>query len=135
MKSKVLVVDDEKDICRAIRFLLEQEEYSVTCVYSGEEAIEAIHKDNFDAILTDLKMHGLDGMAVLEKVRELSPTTPVVIMTAFGSHDSAVEATKCGAADYIVKPFLNEDIKLTMRKIIARNKMLLDMRKENTGLG
>jgi DNA-binding NtrC family response regulator len=135
MKLKVLVADDEKDICKAIRFLLEQEDYSVTCVYSGEEAVDAIHKDHFDAILTDLKMRGIDGMALLEKARELSPTTPVIIMTAFVSHESALEATRCGAADYIVKPFLNEDVKLTLRKIIDRNRMLLDMMKNDIGVG
>ncbi len=135
MKPKVLVVDDEPDICKAIRFLLEREGYSVTCAYSGEEAIETIKKDNFNAILTDLKMSGLDGLAVLKKSREISPVTPVIIMTAFGSCDSAAEAKKCGAADYLAKPFLNEEVKLTMRRTIEQNKLLLDMMKDNIGFG
>lgn len=135
MKPKVLVVDDEPDICKAIRFLLEREGYSVTCAYSGEEAIETIKKDNFNAILTDLKMSGLDGLAVLKKSREISPVTPVIIMTAFGSCDSAAEAKKCGAADYLAKPFLNEEVKLAMRRTIEQNKLLLDMMKDNIGFG
>jgi len=126
MKAKVLVVDDEVDICRALEFLLKREDYDVSTANSGEEALERLKKENFDVILTDLKMGKTDGMAVLEKARELAPDTPVVMMTAFASVDSAVEAMKKGAYDYIVKPFLNEEIKLTIRKIIEQKKILTE---------
>ena len=136
MTQKILVVDNEPDICRAIRLVLEHDEFSVICANSAEEAIEALSKDTFDAILTDLKMRGgLNGMAVLEKARQLSPQTPVIVMTAYGSYEYAIEATKHGASAYILKPFLNEDVKLTLRRSIEKNRMLLVLMKESMGLG
>ena len=135
VKLKVLVVDDEADICKVIQFLLEREGYSVVCACSGKEAIEAIHKDNFNAILTDWKLGGLDGLAMLKKVREITPITPVIIMSAFGSHESVTEATRCGAAAYVIKPFVNEELKQTLRSIVERNRVLREMMKDDIGLG
>ncbi len=124
MKPGVLVVDDERDICRALEFLLNNEGYSVTIAYSGEDAVERMKKEHFDIVLTDLKMEKLDGMAVLEKVKELSPDTQVLLMTAFASVESAVEAMKKGASDYIVKPFLNEEIRLTVRRVLEQKRLI-----------
>ncbi|HMK60957.1 MAG TPA: sigma-54 dependent transcriptional regulator [Dissulfurispiraceae bacterium] len=134
MKAKVLILDDEPDICKALRFLLEREDYSVTCAYSGEEGLEAFKKDSFDVVLSDLKMGRIDGMAVLEKIKEINPEMPVIIMTAFGSIESAVEAMKQGAADYIIKPFLNEEIKLTIGRIIEQKKIIRRIINENIAL-
>jgi DNA-binding NtrC family response regulator len=124
MKPKILIVDDEIDICKALEFLLKQEGYSTTSVINGEAALEKLKTESFDVIITDLKMGRIDGMAVLERSREISPDTPVLIMTAFASIESAVEAMKKGADDYIVKPFLNEEIKLTVRKLIEQKKLI-----------
>ncbi len=126
MKPKILIVDDEPDICKALEFLLKKEDYSVVSVNSGEDAVDKIRRENFDVVITDLKMGKVDGMAVLEKARELSPDTSVIIMTAFASIESAVEAMKKGAVDYIVKPFLNEEIKLTVRKIIEQKRIMIE---------
>jgi DNA-binding NtrC family response regulator len=119
-----LIVDDEPDICKALEFLLMREGYDVTSVNSGEDAIERIKKENFEVMLSDIKMGKVDGMAVLEKTKEISPDTPVVMMTAFASIESAVEAMRKGAYDYIVKPFLNEEIKLTIKKILEQRRIL-----------
>jgi DNA-binding NtrC family response regulator len=124
MKHKILIVDDEPDICKALEFLLMREGYDVTSVNSGEDAIERIKKENFEVMLSDIKMGKVDGMAVLEKTKEISPDTPVVMMTAFASIESAVEAMRKGAYDYIVKPFLNEEIKLTIKKILEQRRIL-----------
>jgi len=113
MKPRILIVDDEPDICKALEFLLKREDYTVGSVNSGEDAIERLKTESFDVVITDLKMGKTDGMGVLEKAKELSPDTSVIIMTAFASIESAVDAMKRGAVDYIVKPFLNEEIKLT----------------------
>lgn len=134
MAPKILVVDDEPDICKALRFLLEREEYLVSCAHSGEDAIVLLQNESFDVVLSDLKMGRIDGMAVLEKVKELNPDTPVIIMTAFGSIESAVEAMKHGATDYIIKPFLNEEIKLTIHRILEQKKIIRRILKENTAL-
>lgn len=130
MKPKILIVDDEKDICKALELLLRKEGYSTISVYSGEEAIEKLKTENFDIIITDLKMGKVDGMAVLDKAREINPDTTVIMMTAFASIESAVEAMKRGAYDYIVKPFHNEEIRLTIRKALEQKKIL----KENIAL-
>jgi len=126
MKPKILVVDDEPDICRALEFLLKRENYDVTTVNSGEDAIKKLKEESFDVVISDLKMGRVDGMAVLEKARELSPDTAVIIMTAFASIESAVDAMKKSAVDYIVKPFLNEEIKLTVRKILEQKKIIIE---------
>ncbi|HXX53689.1 MAG TPA: response regulator, partial [Thermodesulfovibrionales bacterium] len=81
MKAKLLVVDDEKDICKVLEFLLKSEGYSVTVACNGEEALEKLKKERFDLVITDLKMGKVDGLAVLEKTKELSADTAVVIMT------------------------------------------------------
>ncbi|MFA4830081.1 MAG: sigma-54 dependent transcriptional regulator [Thermodesulfovibrionales bacterium] len=126
MKPKILIVDDEPDICKALEFLLKREDYAVSAVHSGEDAIKKIKEESFDVVITDLKMGRVDGMTVLEKAKELSPDTAVIIMTAFASIESAVDAMKKGAVDYIVKPFLNEEIRLTIRKILEQKKLLIE---------
>ena len=126
MKPKILIVDDEPDICRALEFLITKEGYDVSSVNSGEDAIEKIKQVSFDVIVTDIKMGKVDGLGVLEKAKEISADTAVIMMTAFASIESAVEAMKRGAADYIVKPFLNEEIKLTIRRLLEQKKLITE---------
>lgn len=124
--SKVLVVDDERDICRALEFLLSREGYKVVTANSGQEALKKIEADDVDLVITDLKMEGMSGMEVLERALAANPGLIVVIMTAFASVESAVEAMKKGASDYIVKPFINEDVKMTVRRLLDHRKVLLE---------
>ena len=130
MSSRILVVDDEKDICRALEFLLRGEGYDVKTALSGEEAVEVLKKEDFDVVLTDLKMDKLDGIGVLEEAKRINPETAVVLMTAYASVESAVDAMKKGAADYIVKPFINEEIRLTVRRLLEQ----MQLRSENIAL-
>jgi DNA-binding NtrC family response regulator len=123
---RILVVDDERDICRALEFLLSREGYKVSTAYSGQDALKKIEAEEFDLVLTDLKMEGIGGMEVLERAVVLRPTLIVVIMTAFASVESAVEAMKKGAGDYIVKPFINEDVKMTVKRLLEHKKVLME---------
>jgi DNA-binding NtrC family response regulator len=123
---RILVVDDERDICRALEFLLSREGYKVVTAYSGQDALKKIETDEFDLVITDLKMEGITGMEVLEKALAMHPNLIVVIMTAFASVESAVEAMKKGAGDYIVKPFINEDVKMTVKRLLEHKKVLLE---------
>ncbi len=123
---KILVVDDERDICRALEFLLSREGYKVATAYSGQDALKKIETEEFDLVMTDLKMEGITGMEVLEKATVMRPNLIVVIMTAFASVESAVEAMKKGAGDYIVKPFINEDVKMTIKRLLEHKKVLLE---------
>lgn len=123
---RILVVDDERDICRALEFLLSREGYKVVTAYSGQDALKKIEAEEFDLVITDLKMEGLSGMEVLERAVVLRTNLIVVIMTAFGSVESAVEAMKKGAGDYIVKPFINEDVKMTVKRLLEHKKVLME---------
>lgn len=123
MSGKILVVDDEKDILRALEFILTREGYSVTTATSGEESIEFLKKEEYDLVLTDLRMPGMDGMTVLEKTLQMRPSTAVIIMTAYATVESAVQAMRMGASDYIVKPFINEDVKLRIKRLLDHRRL------------
>jgi DNA-binding NtrC family response regulator len=128
--ARILVVDDERDIRRALEFVLTHEGYDVETASNGKDAVEKLQSRDFDLVITDLKMEGMSGFTVLEKSLELNASIPVIIITAYASVESAVEAMKRGAADYIVKPFFHEDIKLTIKRILDHSKLSL----ENKGL-
>jgi DNA-binding NtrC family response regulator len=126
-KANILVVDDEKDICMALNILLTKEGYAVAEAYNGEQAVERIKKEDFDIIMTDIKMEKMDGFEVLREAQKMSPETSVIMMTAFASVGSAVEAMRAGAADYITKPFINDEIRLTIRRMLQSR----DLKMEN----
>src|SRR5512147_1029946 len=126
-KANILIVDDEKDICMALNMLLTKEGYAVKEAYNGEQAVERIKQENFDIVMTDIKMEKMDGFEVLKQAQQISPETAVIMMTAFASVGSAVEAMRAGAADYITKPFLNDEIRLTVRRLLQSR----DLRMEN----
>jgi DNA-binding NtrC family response regulator len=126
-KANILVVDDEKDICKALNIILTKEGYAVKEAYNGEQALALIKHENFDIVMTDIKMEKVDGFEVLKQTQTISPETSVIMMTAFASVVSAVEAMRTGAADYITKPFINDEIRLTIRKLLQGR----DLRREN----
>jgi len=125
-KPNILVVDDEKDICMALKILLTKEGYNVAEAYNGEQAIERIKKENFDVVLTDIKMGKMDGFEVLKESQKISPETSVIMMTAFASVGSAVEAMRAGATDYITKPFINDEIRLTIKRILQSRDLQME---------
>ncbi|MBN2468023.1 MAG: sigma-54-dependent Fis family transcriptional regulator [Deltaproteobacteria bacterium] len=112
----ILVVDDEPKMRHILRIILEEAGYSVCEAQNGVEALEIINQNRCGVVFTDLKMDGMDGMEVLRRVKESHPEIPVVVITAFGSIESAVEAMKADALDYIVKPFEEEKILLTAER-------------------
>ena len=124
--ATILVVDDERDIRRALDIVLSDEGYTVDTAANGLEAIQKLQSHAYDLVLTDLKMEGADGFEVLRKSREINEALPVIMMTAFGSVDSAVEAMKLGAIDYIIKPFMHDDLKLTIQRILEHGKLSLE---------
>ena len=112
----VLVVDDEYTVRDSIKEWLEEEGFSVETAGSGEEALEAMKKQPFRMMLLDIKMPGMDGVEVLKKAMDLFPEMAVVMMTAYATVETAVEAMKTGAMDYLMKPFDPEDL---VSKVIA----------------
>ncbi len=125
-KPNILIVDDEKDICMALNILLTKEGYAVKEAYNGEQAIDRIKKENFDIIMTDIKMEKMDGFEVLKQAQKICPETSVIMMTAFASVGSAVEAMRAGAADYITKPFINDEIRLTIRRLLQSRDLQME---------
>ncbi len=118
MTKRILVVDDEQNIRTVLRALLARDGHDVVCASSGDEAIAVLRRGDLHAVLTDLRMPGADGMAVLGYARRNYPGLPVVILTAHGTVDNAVEAIKQGAFDYLTKPFDHAEIRQVMDKAL-----------------
>jgi len=119
MKSRILVVDDEKDMLALLRRIItEKTEHDVIVEHNPFKAIELIVGEPFNVIITDLKMPKMDGIALLDEARKIQPSAAVIIMTAYATIETAVEATRKGAFDYITKPFRKERILLIIRRAL-----------------
>src|SRR5437867_759790 len=116
--TKVLVVDDERKMRRLLQILLERMGIDSVAAESGEEALRCFQAEKIDLILTDLKMPGMTGLELLARLRELDADVPVILLTAFGTVQTAVEAMKLGAFDYVLKPFDLEAVELIIRKAL-----------------
>lgn len=126
-KSKILVVDDEKSMREILQIFLKNEGYSVSIADNGASAIEAVKKDIFDLIITDMKMPKVTGLDLLKSVKEISSDIVVLIITAFGTTESAVDAMKLGAYDYIQKPFQMDDIRLVVKNALEKQRLQKDV--------
>ena len=114
--SKFLVIDDTKNIRMLLKTCLEIEGHDVYIASDGNEALELMSSDKFDLIFMDIKMPKISGTEVLRKMRDLGISTPVIIMTAFGTVKNAVECTKLGAISYLQKPFTSEKVKNVLKE-------------------
>lgn len=122
LKGKILIVEDEKSMREVLKILLEGEGYDVSTASDGLEGIACLGKDIFDLVITDVKMPRADGFEVLKKIKDISPDTIVIMITAFGTKESGIEAMKLGAYDYISKPFNIDEIRLIVRKAIEKKR-------------
>ena len=118
MKTTILIIDDDTSLRRVLEYNLQEAGYAVATAASGEEGLERFDEVNPTLVITDMKMPGMDGMQVLKAVKERSPETLVMVITAFGTVDIAVEAMKAGAYDYITKPFNRDELRLTVAKAL-----------------
>ncbi|OGL46780.1 MAG: two-component system response regulator, partial [Candidatus Schekmanbacteria bacterium RBG_16_38_10] len=124
MNKKILIVDDEKIICEHLRKVLGRESYDVKVCHNGSEALECLKEEQFGMAVVDIKMPGMDGIELLGKIKGKYPQTSVVIMTAHGSVETAVQAMKIGAIDYLSKPFEAEEIKLVIERAFEHLKLV-----------
>ena len=120
MARKVLVVDDEKLIVKGIRFSLEQDGMEVDCAYDGQEALDLIHKNEYDVVLLDVMLPVLTGFEVCQQVREFSDV-PIIMLTAKGDDMDKILGLEYGADDYITKPFNILEVKARIKAIIRRS--------------
>ncbi len=132
-KVNILIVDDEEIVRESLASWLEEDGYQVKVAENADRALERLPEKDWNLAMVDLKMPGMDGIELMEEIRKVKPETIVIIMTAYATVDTAVQAMKKGAYDYIVKPFNPEDLSMTIRKIVEHQKLLQEniyLRKE-----
>ena len=132
-KIRILVVDDEAVVREGLRRVLEGDEYQVETCASGRAALDLMQEHDFELVVTDLKMPGMSGLEVLKAIKILQPEIPVIIITGYSTVDTAVDAMKNGAIDYIAKPFAPEQLIEKVGKALEQKTVLLDeiyLRKE-----
>lgn len=120
----ILVIDDEAAIRETLKEILEYEKYEVTLAEDGSKGLQLLQKNTFDVILSDVKMPGIDGMDLLDRVQALAPDVPMVMISGHGSVEMAIEATKKGAYDFITKPPDLNRLLITLRNAVDRNNLV-----------
>lgn len=118
--ARVLIVDDEEAFANNIAKLIAKRGYDIKAVYNGQSAIEALDEMDFDVIILDLKMPGLDGLATLKIIKGKKPGVEVIILTGHGSMDSGIDGIQLGAFDFIMKPVRFEDLYEKIRQAYQR---------------
>jgi len=129
-KNRVIVIDDEPGMREFLEIMLQKDGYIVDTASDGPEALEKMESSLFDLAITDIQMPIMNGIELLKKINEKSPDTTVIMITAYASHETAIEAMKLGAYDYITKPFKIDEIKLVIQKALDKKKL----ERENTRL-
>jgi two-component system response regulator PilR (NtrC family) len=133
MESKILIVDDEKAIRESVSLVLSEEGYETAMASTGKEALKKLNEQDFDVLITDLKMPEMDGIELIKKSLKICPETSVIIITAHASVESAIEALRIGAFDYILKPFDFDDLLLKVERLLNHKELALEnqaLRKE-----
>ncbi|MBN4056834.1 sigma-54-dependent Fis family transcriptional regulator, partial [bacterium AH-315-J21] len=123
MKVKILIVDDDSIVVEFLRETLDFDKYELHSAHSAESALERLKTESFEIILSDIRMGQMDGMEMLTHVRERSPKTIVIMMTGFGSVETAVLAMKLGAFDFIMKPMSPESVQIRVQKAVEHLKL------------
>ncbi len=126
--TRILVIDDERAIRNTLKDILEHEKYEVEVAEDGPEALEKIQKGDFDVVFCDIKMPGMDGMEVLEQIQQIQPDMTVVMISGHGNIDTAVEAIKKGAFDYIAKPIDLNRLLITIRNATDKTRLVSETR-------
>lgn len=125
-KAKILVVDDEISIIEVLKALLKREGYSVKTASGAEEAMAALEKERFDLMISDIRMRPIDGLELLRQAREVQAHLAVIMMTAYAAVETAVDAMKRGAFDYICKPFKVDELLLTVERALSYEHVLVE---------
>ncbi|WP_066635103.1 sigma-54-dependent transcriptional regulator [Desulfolucanica intricata] len=127
MTPKILIIDDEKHMCWALERAMKQEGYQVLTANNGPDGLELLKQEGPSLVILDLRMPGMDGMEVLKCIKEIQPKLPVIILTAHGTIDSAIEAMKNGAIDYLTKPFDLDELKIVIKNALLLNQLATEV--------
>jgi DNA-binding NtrC family response regulator len=131
MPERILVVDDELDMLMLLRMIIEDNsDYAVETTNNASEGLKMLTEKDYHLVISDLKMPGMDGMELFDELQEIKPGVPVIIITAYGSLETADEAMKKGVADFITKPFRKDSILFTINRVLE----LARVQKENIEL-
>jgi len=131
MSERILVVDDELDMLMLLRMIIEDNsDYAVETTNNPSEGLKMLTEKDYDLVISDLKMPGMDGMELFDELQEITPGVPVIIITAYGSLETADEAMKKGVSDFITKPFRKDSILFTINRVLE----LARVQKENIEL-
>lgn len=123
MNAKILIAEDEIGIRTALTILLEEEGYQVTTAKDGNEAMDVVRGKEIDLVVSDIRMPGMSGLQFLEEVRKLPYGPEIILITAFGSVETAIQAMKKGARDFLLKPFSNDLMKMTVRRVLEMREL------------
>lgn len=126
MAVRILIVDDEKAIRDSLKLILDDEGYETDIAQDGQEALDKIKEIDYDLVLTDIKMPNVDGMELLNKASKLSPNSFFIVMTAYASVKTAVEAMRIGAYDYLIKPIEFDDLILRIKRLVDYRKVSME---------
>lgn len=121
--TRILVVEDDQNACHLLTRILQKEGFEVVAENSPSNAINSLKSNNFDLVITDFYMPEMTGIELLEEAKRINPDVDVVVMTAYASIDNAVEAMRKGAYDYIVKPFQNDDLLLSIKRVLEKRRL------------
>jgi len=135
MKKRLLVVEDEANMLRVLELQLAGAGFAVEKASNAEQALAILEHGALDLVLTDLRLPGMDGLQLLERIRGIDASLPVIIMTAFGTVETAVQAMKAGASDYILKPFSLDDLMMTIDKVLELHTLRDENRRLKDELG
>ena len=129
MKGCVLVVDDDREMCDLLRSQLQRRDFEVHTHASAEEALAGLAGQDFDAVVTDVRMRGIDGIQLCERLHQNRPDVPVLVVTAFGSLDTAVAAIRAGAYDFLAKPFEVEELAFRLERAIQHRRLAEEVKR------
>jgi len=124
--AKILIVDDEKSICEILSIMLEKHNHIVKVAYDGDTAKEIIAYNYFDIIITDIRLPDINGIELLDFIKKYSPDSDVILITAYASTESAIQALKMGAVDYLIKPLDLDEVKITVDRCIEKKKLIAE---------
>lgn len=128
MEENIIVIDDDSGMRHALTEILKKRGYCVDEAVSAEKGIEKIKSASFDLVLTDVKLPGMSGIEAIPVIKEISPRTEIIVITAHGSKDVAIEAIKCGAYDYFTKPFNLEEMEIIVRRALEKRRLQEEVR-------
>jgi DNA-binding NtrC family response regulator len=123
VSERILVVDDELFVRELLLEFLSSEGYEVSLADSGEKAVKLMQSEPADVVLVDLKMPGIDGIETLRQIKKTAPDALAIVMTGYPTIDSSIEALRCGAYDYVVKPFKLNDLKSSIDRALEEHKL------------